>query len=142
MIILNTDAITELMRKEPDPKAADWIQTHETSEFAITVIALAEILRGIARLPKGKRRQQLDEKFQAFIKQGFRGRILPFDEASARLYGDLCAQREKTGLGVDPVDMMIASIAKHNGAIIATRNVNDFYGCGVEAINPWVIDVM
>lgn len=137
MIVLDTNIVSELMRKAPNPKVIDWIRCHEISDLAITVIALAEISRGIARLPKGKRREQLVEKFQDFIKYGFGRRILPFDEASARIYGALCFQREKMGRGVDPIDVIIMSIVKMHGAVLATRNVKDFEGWGIEIVNPW-----
>jgi predicted nucleic acid-binding protein len=53
------------------------------------------------------------------------------------LYGGIATGREKAGLSVDPVDLMIAAIAKHLQASIATRNIKDFEGCGLTLINPW-----
>ena len=32
---------------------------------------------------------------------------------------------------------MIAAIALSVGMAVATRNVADFEGCGIEVINPW-----
>jgi len=98
---------------------------------------IAEILRGMERLPKGKLRQRLERFFKEFIQKGFRGRLFPFDEEAEYLYGGLPACREKVGLSVDPVDLMIAAIAKHLQASIATRNIKDFEGCGLTLINPW-----
>ncbi len=137
MIILDTNVIAELMREEPDPHVASWIQGMAVTKLALTVIAIAEILRGIERLPKGKRRQKLEQSFKEFIQKGFSGRILPFDEASAYLYGGIATGREKAGLSVDPVDLMIAAMAKKIQASIATRNIKDFEGCGITLINPW-----
>jgi predicted nucleic acid-binding protein len=31
----------------------------------------------------------------------------------------------------------MASIARSTGAAVATRNVDDFEGCGVSVIDPW-----
>ena len=137
MIILDTNVIAELMREVPDTKVASWIQGIDAQNLALTVIAIAEILRGIERLPKGKRRQRLEQSFKEFIQKGFNGRIFPFDEAAAYLYGGLAAFREKSGFSVDPVDLMIASIAKNLHASIATRNIKDFEGCGINLIDPW-----
>jgi predicted nucleic acid-binding protein len=137
MIILDTNVIAELMREVPDSKVASWIQRIATKNLALTVIVVAEILRGLERLPKGKRRQRLEQSFKEFIQQGFRGRIYPFDEEAAYLYGGIATGREKAGLSVDPVDLMIASIAKNLQASIATRNIKDFEGCGITLINPW-----
>lgn len=137
MIILDTNVITELMREVPDSKVASWIQRIDTKNLALTVIAIAEILRGIERLPKGKRRQRLEQNFKEFIQKGFRERIFPFDEEAAYVYGGIATAREKAGLSVDPVDLMIAAIAKNLQASIATRNIKDFEGCGITLINPW-----
>ena len=137
MIILDTNVISELMREVPDASVANWVQQIEGKNFALTVITIAEILRGIERLPKGRRRQKLEQNFQAFIQAGFSGRLLSFDEPAALLYGKLAACREKAGFTVDPVDLMIASIAQQHHASIATRNTKDFEGCGLILINPW-----
>ncbi len=137
MIILDTNVIAELMREVPDPKVASWIRGIDTQNLALTVIAISEILRGIKQLPKGKRRQRLEQSFKEFIQKGFSGRIFPFDQAAAYVYGGIAAGREKAGLSVDPVDLMIASIAKNLQASIATRNIKDFEGCGITLINPW-----
>jgi len=32
---------------------------------------------------------------------------------------------------------MIAAVARVHGASLATRNVSDFEGCGIPALNPW-----
>jgi predicted nucleic acid-binding protein len=32
---------------------------------------------------------------------------------------------------------MIAALARSRGATLATRNVKDFEGCGIDAVNPW-----
>jgi predicted nucleic acid-binding protein len=37
------------------------------------------------------------------------------------------------------VDALIASTAKVNNWIVATRNTNDFIDSGVEIIDPWTL---
>lgn len=108
MNILDTNVLAELMRENPDSRVASWIQQIETKNLVLTVIAIAEILRGIERLPKGKRRQRLEHHFKKFLQKGFSGRIYLIDEAAVYLYGGIAACREKAGLSVDPVDLMIA----------------------------------
>ncbi len=108
MIILDTHVLAELMRENPDSRVASWILQIETKNLALTVVAIAEILRGIERLPKGKRRQRLEHHFKKFLQKGFSGRIYLFDEAAVYLHRGIAACREKAGLSVDPVDLMIA----------------------------------
>ena len=138
MIILDTNVISELMREHPHANVKHWIKAQKPIHLAITVITIAEIQRGLARLPKGKRRTQLATNFSDFIAEAFSGRIFPFDEEAAYRYGAMAAVCEANGINTDAVDLMIAAIADSRRAAIATRNVKDFTGCGVAIINPWM----
>lgn len=137
MIILDTNVVSELMCVEANENVKRWLSNQRISNLAITTITIAEIQRGLERLPVGKRRKRLEESFALFIADAFNNRFLPFDEDAANLYGKLTAQREKAGLHAGAVDMLIAAIAKVHKASIATRNVSDFEGCGIKLINPW-----
>ncbi len=137
MVILDTNVVSELMRTEPDENVSKWITKRKTISLAVTAITLAEIHRGLARLPKGKRRTNLESRFMAFIRDGFYERVLPFDEYAAETYGGIAAGREAKGLHCDAVDLMIAAIAANFDAIIATRNTGDFVDCGIKLVNPW-----
>jgi len=137
MIILDTNVISELMRESPNETVAEWSASHKPFHLALTTISIAEIQRSLERLPKGKRRTELESSFSHFIKQAFSGRIYTFDEDAAYIYGKVSMRRERVGLNADAVDMMIAAIAISQNASIATRNVKDFEECGVNIINPW-----
>ncbi|MDP8245938.1 MAG: type II toxin-antitoxin system VapC family toxin [Candidatus Hinthialibacter antarcticus] len=137
MIILDTNVISELMREKPHENVKAWVAAHKPTDLSLTTITVAEIQRGLARLPKGKRRSALERSFSAFINEAFRGRIYSFDEEAAFIYGSIAAKREKEGFNTDAVDLMIAAIVKAQNASIATRNTKDFDGCGIKVINPW-----
>jgi len=137
MIILDTNVISELMRKEPDLNVQKWINSQKPINLAVSTINIAEIQKGLKRLPQGKRREKLENNFNNFIKDAFSGRIFSFDEKAAYLFGDIAAKREKEGYHVDAVDIMISAICQSINAAIATRNVKDFEGCGIKMINPW-----
>ncbi len=138
MIILDTNVISELMREKPDNQVKQWLSQQKFIHLYLTTITIAEIQRGLARLPIGKRRANLETNFSHFLSSAFAGRILSFDEDAAYLYGDIAAKREKAGFHIDAVDLMIVSIAKSHAAKIATRNTKDFHSCEVELINPWI----
>lgn len=137
MIILDTNVLSELMRASPEAKVLKWIEGQKATNLVITSIGVAEIQRGILRLPKGKKRNTLHENFKEFVESAFAGRILSFDERAAYLYGEIASDREKAGFNTDAIDLMLAAIAKNYNASIATRNIKDFKGCGVKLINPW-----
>ena len=69
----------------------------------------------------------------------FEGRLLPFDEAAAASYAAIFAARRRAGRPTATLDLMIAAIARSQGASVVTRNVSGFEECGVGIINPWSI---
>lgn len=137
MIVLDTNVISEIMRETPDERVMAWFGRQKTLHLAVTTLTLAEIQRGLKRLPAAARRRKLEANFAEFIARGFEGRILSFDEQAAATYGDVCALRESKGLHADPLDLMIAAVAKDADASLATRNTGDFSQCGIKLINPW-----
>lgn len=137
MIILDTNVISELMKPAPNVAVTEWISAQQPTKLAVSSIAIAEIQRGIFLLPNGKRRDNLQTSFTAFIDDAFLGRIFSFDENAAYIYGKIAASRKQAGYTVDAVDLMIAAIVKQNNASIATRNIKDFAGCEINIINPW-----
>lgn len=137
MIILDTNVISEIMRPAPDEAVLVWLRGWAINELATTAINIAEIKYGLARLEPGKRSRELESKFVSFVSLGFGHRILDFDAAAAEAYGDLVVARECAGRPLEGFDGLIAAVAKATGLAIATRNRNDFEGCGVAVVNPW-----
>ena len=102
-----------------------------------TVITVSEIEYGLSRLPDGRKKQDLEERFAALIGPSFNFTVLPLDDAAARLSGQMRGSRENKGLGAQSADMMIAAITRLANASLATRNVKDFTDTGIKLINPW-----
>jgi predicted nucleic acid-binding protein len=100
-------------------------------------VCQAEILSGIAVLPRGRRRAALEMAALAMFREDFAGRILSFDSEAAVIYGDLFAARRIAGRPAATADLMIASIARARGASVVTRDTGDFAECGLTLINPW-----
>lgn len=71
--------------------------------------------------------------------QYFRGRILPFDDRAARLYGISIATARANGRSILIADGQIAAIALAHGFTIATRDTAPFEAAGVPVINPWML---
>jgi toxin FitB len=104
----------------------------------MTAITLAEIRYGIARLPDGRRKQVLldtaDDIFRAFSDQ-----VLPVDAAAAEHYATIASARERAGKPIGGFDALIAAVCRCRGAVLATRNLADFDGAGVEVVDPWAL---
>ena len=125
------------MRATPARQIREWLEQTTDDTFLTTVITVREIECGIARLPEGNRRSDLEHRFSTLIGEETGLIALPFDEPSARRAGVLRHHREAQGLHAHPSDMFIAGIAVQHGAAVATRNASDFSHLGVDLINPW-----
>ena len=98
---------------------------------------MSELLYGVAKLPKGKRKEQLITAVAAMVDEDFAGRVLSFDVDAAAQYASLVVMRENAGLSVSMADAQIAAICLARGATLATRNPKHFEGLGLTLINPW-----
>ena len=87
MIILDTSVVSELMKGDPFPTVFAWASGYPPGDLFTTAITMSEVLYGIERLPRGKRRDQLLGEAESVFVEDFAGRILAFDESSAR---DVC----------------------------------------------------
>jgi predicted nucleic acid-binding protein len=137
MIILDTNVISEIMRASPDPVVLDWLRARPVVDLATTTITLAEIRYGLARLRFGRRRRDLETKFNSFVSRGLSDRTFDFDAAAAEAYGDLVVARERAGRPLEGFDGLIAAIAKSRGLAVATRDMQDFAACGIPVVSPW-----
>lgn len=137
MIVLDTNVVSELMRKKPQPRVLDWLRRQNTVHLHLTALTVAEIRRGLALLPDGQRKRNLEYAFKAFLEKGFSGRILSFTSETSTIYAPIYRARFQAGLAVGEIDLLIAAVAKEHGAALATRNTSDFESCGLRLINPW-----
>ena len=137
MIVLDTNVISELMRTEPSSIVVRWVNSQSAASLYATSLTQAEILHGIALLPSSKRRAALATAAEAMFEGDFAGRVLAFGSDAARAYADLAAARRRAGRPISTIDAQIAAITRSRDAKLATRNVTDFDGCGVEVIDPW-----
>ena len=137
MIVLDTNVVSELMAPAPDDGVVRWAASHRASRLFTTTITQAEILYGLRLLPKGKRRDQLEAAAASLFDKIFEGRLLAFGRDAAQAYARIAADRRRRGSPISALDAEIASIARAAGASLATRNVDDFVGCGIDLIDPW-----
>jgi len=137
MLVLDTNMLSAMMSAEPVRKVADWLLGQPSEDLFTAAVCQAEILSGIAILPNGRRRADLEEAARAMFADDFHGRVLPFDTEAAASYAEVFAARRKAGRPVGTVDLMLAAIARVRRASVVTRNVADFEGVGLTIINPW-----
>jgi toxin FitB len=137
MIILDTNVVSAMMRRDVDAKIRDWLDSQPSESIWLTAISVFEIRLGIEILAKGRRRKQLEEDFAQTIAEDFDGRILDLDETAAERAAVLCAERKLRGRPIDLRDTLIAGIALSRHAKLATRNMRHFDDLGAAVIDPW-----
>jgi len=136
--MLDTNALSELMRGQPAPAVLDWFAQNAHHAMHTSAITQAEILTGIALLPAGQRRTALATAAEQMFEQDFADLCLAFDVAAAKHYAVLVAARTRQGQPISTEDAQIAAIALAAGLTVATRNTKDFENIdGLALVNPW-----
>ena len=139
MILLDTNVISESLRATPEPLVVAWLDAQPLETLFLSVVSVAELRFGVARLPAGRRRTGLIEQLESQVLPTFAGRILNFDLAATQRYAEAVARAQAQGLAVGLADGFIAAIAAANGMMVATRDSAPFAAMGVQVINPWLV---
>ena len=134
--LLDTDVLSDAVKKTPSPKVNAWIEAHQ-SQIYTSAISIGELKRGIARMPLGARRTQMERWFEGLLVR-MEGRILAYTSRVAESWGDFTAELERKGHKMPLVDSFIAAIAKRHNLILATRNTAHFSHTGLRVMNPFL----
>jgi toxin FitB len=137
MILLDTNVISEPLRRAPEARVINWIDAQSLETLYLSAITVAELRLGVANLPVGKRRDELQTSLENQILPLFAGRVRPFDMDCTTAYAELMAKAKSAGLAIAAADGYIAAIAATNRFSVATRDVSPFQAAGVNVINPW-----
>jgi len=137
VILLDTNVLSAVMRREPDPVVVAWLDGLPAESVWTTSITVFEIRLGLEILAAGRRRSDLEEAFTKALEDDFEGRVVPFDQAAAHAAGRIAAERRRAGRPVEVRDVQIAGIAIARKATLATRNLRHFEGLGLPLVDPW-----
>lgn len=135
--LLDTNIPSEPTYPQPAPQVAQWLKNMDSEQLFFSVISLAEICKGISKLPESKKRAQLQAWLDSTLRPWFAGRILPVTEPIAERMGQWAGEGEARGRTIKIADGMIAATALERDLTLVTRNVKDFDGFGVAIFNPW-----
>jgi toxin FitB len=128
--LIDTNIVSELMRREPAPSVLAWAETQVG--FMLSSIALEELTFGLARRCLPLKSRWLDDFLLRHCG------ILPVDATVARAAGTLRGTFAAKGITRHPSDMLIAATALTLDLPLATRNTTDFEDCGITLINPFL----
>lgn len=137
MILLDTNVISEPLRRSPAASVIEWIDAQPLETLYLSAMTVAELRAGVALMPAGKRRATLHESLEKQVLPMFVGRVLPFDLACTHAYAEVLVKARKAGSGIETADACIAAVAFANGFVVATRDTSPFQAAGLRVINPW-----
>lgn len=116
--LLDTNIVSALMKGTP--AVVDRLAATERTEVAIPQPVVAEIAYGLERLPRSKRRVELQQRFDLVCAEVVRAQWT--DEVS-QVYGRIKAALERRGERIEDFDAAIAAHALAAGATLVTANV-------------------
>ncbi len=135
--LLDTNVISELIKPRPESCVTTWIEETDESLLYLSVLTLGEIRRGIAALPKARRRTSLEAWLESDLRTRFHRRVLPIDEDVADRWGLLTAQAQTKGVVVPVTDGLLAATALKHNLTFVTRDTGSIAVVGVSVFNPW-----
>src|SRR5690625_7360021 len=130
MILLDTNVISEPLRREPEPRVVNWIDAQVLDTLYLSAITVAELRAGIALLPTGKRRTSLLENLERQVLPLFDGRVLSFDLACTQAYAELIAKTQKAGFAISAADSFIAATAAAKSVAVGTMHITPCKAAG------------
>jgi toxin FitB len=137
VILLDTNVVSALMRRESDTTVVAWLNEQPAESVWTTTVTVFEVRLGLELLDNGRRRRRLEQAFDDLLRQDLQGRIQPFDVAAAAAAANIAATRRRCGRSVEIRDVQIAGITAARKATLATRNTRHFTDTGIPLVDPW-----
>ena len=132
MYILDTNVVSELRRRRPNPNVTHWLSGVSTEQLFLAAVTFGELQSGVEMT-----RRQDPEKalaIEAWIDDVAESySIVPMDEAIFRRWARLMHRQSDDLLE----DAMIAATALVRNMTVVTRNVRDFSRFSVPTLNPF-----
>ena len=132
--LLDTNVVSEVTKRRPSSLVIDFLA--RPVAFWLSSLVVHELEFGLQLAPPGRRRERLRADLSRFLAD-YADRILSIDRASAEWAARFRANAVRTGRSLDLTDILIAGTARTHGLAVATRNVRDFEGLGIDIVNPW-----
>lgn len=130
--VLDTNAVSALMKG--DTAVLERLAAVPKTDVFVPQPVLAEIAYGIDRLPRSKRRETLQDRFE--LVRAELQRIDWTDEVSER-FGRIKAALESKGQRIEDFDAAIAAHAAEPGATLVTANMDDMVRVPGLKVEDW-----
>jgi tRNA(fMet)-specific endonuclease VapC len=131
-LVLDTNAVSALMKG--DPRVIERLKQVSKGDVSVPQPALAEIAYGIERLPKSKRKDALQERFDLVRSELARS---SWSDEVSECFGRIKAMLEKKGLRIEDFDAAIAAHALARDAVLITANLDDMERIPDLTVEDW-----
>ncbi len=133
--LFDTDAISELLRPRPLPVYVVWLRTVAREEQFTSAVVIGELYKGAYR---SEARQRHLINIERRILRAVTA--LPYDVATAKVFGQTRAHLEEAGTMLPDADLQIAATAIYHGLELVTGNLRHFSRIPQLKINPVFAD--
>jgi len=104
--LFDTDALSELLRRQPAHAYLAWLGTIPRAEQSTSAVCIGELYKGAFRVPDTLRHvRNIEARVLPAVT------VLPYDVAVARVYGEIEAALARAGQRLADADLQIAAIA-------------------------------
>jgi predicted nucleic acid-binding protein len=134
--LLDTCVLTELRKADGHAGVKAAVAEIPDENLYISVLTVGEIAKGIAVLAAGRKKKALTS-WLVGLETNFGDRILGIDVETGRLWGEITARAQKSGIIIPAVDGLLAATALRHGLHVMTRNTRHFEASGALVIDPW-----
>jgi tRNA(fMet)-specific endonuclease VapC len=133
MYLLDTNILSELIKKRPNPNFIARLRTEELKTLCTSSICVFELRLGSAL------RDDFHIFWQRIMNEFLSGiSILQFGEDEALLAGDILAQLQKAGQKIGIEDIFIAATAMANRCTLVTANTKHYSRITNLKIENWI----
>ena len=129
--LFDTNAISELLRPKPSRAYIKWLATVARIDQFTSAVTIGELFKGAYRsAARDRHLQNIEERILPAVT------VLPYDTATARVFGQIQAYLEDKGRPLANADLQIAATAIYHGLELVTGNVKHFQRVPELSINP------
>lgn len=121
--LLDTNVLSEAVKTDPDESVMRKFERNQ-EEMVTAAPVWHELQFGCQRLPRSRKKEVIALFLNDIVRRTMV--ILPYDDRAAELHARERARLSSKGITPAFVDGQIAAIAKVNGLILVTRNIDDF----------------
>ena len=135
--LLDTNVLSELRRRKPEPKVVAFISRQPLESLYISTVTLAEIRFGIELVDDAARRAELNDWLTHKVRPMFEQRILRVTEDIMFRWRLLVEDGRKMGHTFSQPDLILAATALEHGLTLVSRDARDYEQARVPVLNPW-----